>query len=486
MVLTLRKFTYAILIITILIAGVLFLGDVQADTYVSGTIYSSTTWTSEDSPYTLTGDVFVNNGVTLTIQPGTTVNFGSHRLYINGVLNAQGTSNNNIVFSGNGYGSIVFTYTSLGWSGSSGCIIDNAHFSLLSLIVEDSSPKISNNYFTNTYGTLITVNGGSPSISDNVLVFNSNYNCIHINSGAPIISQNVIAGDGQAYGIYTAGAAYISNNNITGCWTGVYTVGASTIQYNNIMDNSNDGIYSENAAAIIQNNVLADNNVGISGTGVIRDNTIANNQEAGIWGPTPSAEILRNNIYDNTQNVHLTESDNIEAINNWWGTTDTQAINQTIWDHKNATNLGTLNFIPYLTEPNPLAPAIPDSIIIPSPSPTPSPSPSDTPTPTPSPTPSPSPSPSPSPTPSPTPSATPTPTPSPTPGSTGTPSPTVSPTETPEESSGPFDITDIISLVVIVSAVLIALIVIVFINRKYGKSQTSQNGGNNKEAPPAE
>jgi hypothetical protein len=430
------------------VGGLLLLKDAQADTYVSGTINVNTTWTNADSPYTLTGDVTINNGVTLTVQSGVTVNFGSYKIYVYGILNARGTSDSKIVFSGTGYSSIVFTSTSIDWSGTSGCIVDNAYISSVSMVVEDSSPKISNNYVTSTNSILITVSGGSPSISNNVLVFDSS-DCIRINSGSPDISYNVIAGNGQYSGIYTKGTAYISDNNITGCWTGIYAVGASTIQYNNIMGNANDGILSENAASTIQNNVLANNDVGISVTGIIRNNTIANNLVAGIWGPNSTATITQNNIYGNAQNVHLTEPDDIEAVNNWWGTTDASAINQTIWDHKNdPSNLGTLNFDPYLTAPNPSAPAIPTSIVIPPP-PT-----------------------IPTPTPSPSPDVTPTPSPSvtPTPSSTITPSPTIAPTETPQESPGQFDTADITGVVVIVVAILLALVIIVFINKKYGKS----------------
>jgi hypothetical protein len=426
--------------------GLLILKSAQADTYVTGTIYANTTWTNANSPYTLTGDVIISNGVALTIESGVTVNFGSYKIYVNGILKARGTGDNTTVFSGNGYSSIVFTSTSIDWSGTSGCIIDNAYFSLVSLVVEDSSPKISNNYFASTYDTLITVSGGSPLISNNVLVFDS-ADCIRVNAGSsPIISYNVIAGDGQHLGIYTEGNAYISNNNITECWTGILAVGASTIQYNNIMGNENDGIRSENANSTIQNNVLASNDVGISVTGIIRDNTIANNGVAGIWGPLPSADITRNNIFVNAQNVHLTELDNITAVNNWWGTADASAINQTIWDHKNdPINLGTLTFIPYLNESNSLAPFIPLFITIPPPPTTP--------------------------TPTPTPTVTPTPLVTPTPPSpTMTPSPTVGPTETPYESPDQFDISEIIGIVVVVVAILVALVIIVFINRKYGKS----------------
>ena len=87
--LTLRKFVYAIVIITITVGGLLLLEDVQADTYINGTLNVNTTWTSANSPYTLTGDIIIDNGVTLTVQPGVTVNCGSYKIYINGALTHQ-------------------------------------------------------------------------------------------------------------------------------------------------------------------------------------------------------------------------------------------------------------------------------------------------------------------------------------------------------------------------------------------------------------
>src|SRR5437667_5408991 len=50
-----------------------------ADTNVSGSITTNTTWTAANSPYIVNGpsSVSVNSGVTLTIEPGVTVKFGS-------------------------------------------------------------------------------------------------------------------------------------------------------------------------------------------------------------------------------------------------------------------------------------------------------------------------------------------------------------------------------------------------------------------------
>jgi hypothetical protein len=59
---------------------------------VSGAIAANTTWSPANGPCTVTGNVTVNAGATLTILPGTTVYFADNtRLTVNGVLNAIGS-----------------------------------------------------------------------------------------------------------------------------------------------------------------------------------------------------------------------------------------------------------------------------------------------------------------------------------------------------------------------------------------------------------
>lgn len=181
-----------------------------------------------------------------------------------------------------------------------------------------------------------------------------------------MIEGNVLRGEGQNYGIYTEGLATIIGNNITNCYTGIYAVGATDIRVNIIMNNVHDGVRSENQASSIEYNVAANNDCGISGNGNILHNTVAYNAVAGLWSPSPTATIYKNNIYDNFENVHLTENaTDVQAQHNWWGTINAETIDKLIWDIKDAPHLGNLFYTPFLTTLNKLALAIPLAIPFP-------------------------------------------------------------------------------------------------------------------------
>ena len=486
-----RKLVWLLLIIAVLVGSLLLIGNVHASTPVSGTITLDATWTKASSPYMLTGTVTVNSGVTLTIEPGVTVDFYSYSLQVSGTLNAIGTSDNQIVFTTGSSSSVrvIFNPSSASWneSAGSGCLVKNAVFNAVTVSISGCSPKISNDYFTNSFYTSISGSGSSPLILNNA--FSSQTTAINFNGGSPTISYNFIrCTTGGGYGIYVGNAvAYVSDNNITRCYMGVYATGNSTISRNLITSNT-FGIYTTSALATIENNVIASNTNGIIGGGAIRNNTIGNNN-AGITSIFTPCIINQNNFFNNTQfNVGLSTSYAVDATYNWWGTTDISAINQTIYDSKNSASLGSVNFTPFLTESNPKAPALESIYLTPAPTPTPIPTPIPIVTPTPYPTPTYAPAPTPRVNPTLAPISTTTPPPAtPTATPTATPIPTPAPTpkimpgspltlggSTFAETISQFDLMGLAKLVLIALGIMWVIIILSSVDRKFGKKDNKK------------
>ena len=109
-----------ILVITILVCGLAFASNVHATT-TSGPLTADTHWTLMDTPIIFNGTVTVGNGVTLTIDPGVTVNLGIYSLQVGGTLIAAGDVDNKILFTVRDNVSqylsepIFFTQNSTGW-----------------------------------------------------------------------------------------------------------------------------------------------------------------------------------------------------------------------------------------------------------------------------------------------------------------------------------------------------------------------------------
>jgi hypothetical protein len=483
-----RKLIWLTLIIATLVASLFLVANVHASTPVSGTITADTTWTQANSPYTLTGTVYVNSGVTLTIQPGVNIDLSSYSLQVSGTLIAVGASDNQIVFTtGSFYSNVRVTFNSASapWNeySGSGCVVKNAVFNVVTVSIIGCSPKISNNYFTNSLYTAVSgSSGGSPLILNNA--FSGQTTAISFSSGSPTISGNFIrlAGVVGISGISAGSStALISDNNITRCYYGVSTTGYATITRNQITSCS-IGVYSISAYGTIENNTISGNVVGIFGGGAIRNNTIGNNT-VGLTATIASSNITQNNFINNIQYSVGVSQNSVDASYNWWGTTDVAAINQMIYDSKNVTGYGTVNFVPFLTEPNPNAPALGSIYYVPAPTPTPIPTPIPNPTSTPFPiqTYSPPPPSNISLGPTPTPTQEPTRTPSPTPLPTPSPTPKVLPGSplslggsTFAEEISQFDIVGLAKLVLLVLGIMWVIIILVSVDRKFGKGDAEK------------
>jgi len=315
---------------------------VQADTSVTGIIYSDTTWTKANSSYGLTGPVGVPEGVTLTIEPGVTVNLNDYYIRVNGTLRAIGSSNDKIRINGVSgapplgllipftYG-ISFTIISEGYNEQtgSGRIIENAILSQTSISLSGSN-KISSNIIDSFIFT-----GTLPIISNNIITGK-----IGASVSAVVLNNTITDGSsGGGITLELTDNAFIFGNTISGCSSVGISVGGSATIERNLVKNNNYGI-----------------SVYVEGWATIQNNTISNNYVGLKYGSTVAyPTISYNNFEDNSYNLYLDVSKDIDVINNWWGTTDIQAIKQSIFDFEEDFNLGAVNFTPFLTAPNPEA-----------------------------------------------------------------------------------------------------------------------------------
>ncbi len=495
--------------------GASLMGTAEASTSVLGIMYSDAVWTKASSPYTLTGPVAVNSGVTLTIEAGTIVNLNGFYIQVNGTLNARGSSTDKTSFSG---GSIIFTSVSNSWNegANSGSIVENAvlggsisirgaspkitassfegidvngnatisHNTISSVQVVGGAPSISYNTVSNTFA----INGGSPLINNNTI-----NGVIWITRGAPIISGNRVLDEIHADtsgGQLTitdnelsskndnqilflgpfASNAEVSGNKIIGNGNNIGIVVAGSLKSAFISGNQvygcETGIIVESAGLVqITGNSIFNNTNGMDlrRNASIQDNNISQNSVGILMqGETSSATIINNNIQNNSAyNFKLQGAKNVTIANNWWGTADAVSINQTIFDNKNDFNVGTVSFTPFLTEP-----ATPSNLTTPSPAPTASPSPS--------------PASSSTPTASPPPTSTLTPTlpPTNTPAPTTTPSITASPSFSPNPTTSPAVTQgDIFGAVVatLAVAVVVLFLAVVVLWRKIDRLQKDKS-----------
>ena len=359
---------FVFLLITVPVLVSLPSGFAQSGTNVTGIISQNTTWTQANSPYTLTGPVLVSNGVVLTIQAGATINLGDYYIEVNGTLQAIGSSLNPVTFYSAPNGQINFTEYSSSWNQQTqtGCVIENAVLTC-SINIYHVSPLIANNQCT------YSVNAFSGD-SSGIYVWDD---------GSPIISNNT--SNGVIADVYQGSGnrlAVISGNTIKGSYGGIIC----NINNCDIIDNTLIGgeirVGGQTSGATIEGNLIYQSKVGIyfyntpSGQAIIQNNTIAN-CTIGIQLPSPSSTIIYNNFLNNQLSISLIDtyanilqSNDINATYNYWGTTDQQAISQTVFDFQNNFNLGTVDFVPFLNAPNSQTPALPTSTQTPTPTPT--------------------------------------------------------------------------------------------------------------------
>ncbi|MDD2890754.1 MAG: right-handed parallel beta-helix repeat-containing protein [bacterium] len=264
--------------------GIFTVPSIVNATNVSGVISTNTVWNTAGSPYIVTGNILVNTGVTLNIEPGVEVKLDSAKyIMIKGTLRAIGTLTDSIIITKNGNNrwdrlwlkssSIdSLQYCRIEYAGNSAIYAD----SVSSIYIGNNT--ISNNITSNA-GAGIYICHGSITIDSNMISRNwadAWGGGIWGDSSVITITNNTISSNSADWGagIYVFYCtATISHNTVcydSGGGAGIFTsYSATTISHNNINNN-----YTTNYGG----GILSD------GSPIITDNIIFNNYANNTWG----------------------------------------------------------------------------------------------------------------------------------------------------------------------------------------------------------
>ena len=99
----------------------------KSATEVGGIISTNTVWTEANSPYIITETAQIASGVTLTIEPGANIGkpTSGNMFLLMGTIYAHGTSQKPIVIDGGGNSKIIYTQPGYGYGDFQYCVIKN-------------------------------------------------------------------------------------------------------------------------------------------------------------------------------------------------------------------------------------------------------------------------------------------------------------------------------------------------------------------------
>ena len=250
-------------------------------TYISYPSYSyNHKWTKYWSPYVITGTLTINNGCTLTIDPGVVVKFATEAIIIvKGQLLADGLPNDKIVFTS---------------------LKDDNHGGDTNNDGNATSPSTGD-----WRGILFTETSVNSLINHSVIKYGGRWNqsCIGISSCSPTITNSEIA-----YNSWDGMHASSSKAIITG---------------NNIHHNGYYGISLISSNATVLDNTITNNYAGVtilsSSRPVIKSNSfIGNNGYAIRMTPDCSPEFVNNTASGNTYNGIGVDKGDMTANTIWY------------------------------------------------------------------------------------------------------------------------------------------------------------------------
>ncbi|UCG69209.1 MAG: right-handed parallel beta-helix repeat-containing protein [Thermoplasmata archaeon] len=264
-----------------------------------GHITSNTTWTALGSPYWIEGNLTIDIGVNLTIEPDSEVRFtGRYSIYIEGFLNAVGTPSNNINITSdsvdphrgdwnriqiNSTGRAEIEYCQISF-GTYGLYMDSCNY------VNVSHSKISE----------IKGNG--------IFIYNIDHFIIYRNEICNVNHSGIF--------IDESSNSTVSHNDVwnTGWWA-VYVGDTEDnfFEHNDVHDNDNGVYFHRSPNSIVKYNFIIDNNgTGFHNYGSANFRFLENEVSGNVEG---IGEIYRSNFAEFKNNIINNNSVGINVFN---------------------------------------------------------------------------------------------------------------------------------------------------------------------------
>lgn len=320
---------------TFLIIGII--NFLNAQTNVSGGIYSNTIWTLSNSPYVVTNTLVIFPGNTLTIDAGVIVKFDND-MYIEArqsSIVANGTTLNPILFTSNSSTPFKGIYQGLRLNQSTKSKFNHCEFKYADKAI----------YPSNMYDTIQCKN--SVFDNNNSAIGFVYYSTLLIDSCS--FTNNKIAINGATtYRAKVENSTFSNNVNGIDNLEGVKVV-KSTFQNNTgiaIRFAQNDTIIN----CVIQNNdtAIVERFGGGSNATLITNNSI-NNNNLGLniyYGDNIYCNSICNSF---NYNVKMINTSNTNLGHNYFCLDDSLSISNTIYDGYDNFTVGLINFIPFDT-----------------------------------------------------------------------------------------------------------------------------------------
>jgi parallel beta-helix repeat protein len=320
---------------------------------VSGEITVDTTWTRSNSPYIVLDNVSVENGVTLTIEPGVVVEFKDiTSLTVNGTLIAEGNQTNMITFTSNNSNPQPGDWDWINFNEASDassiryCRIEYCYYginifqcspdvtyNLIRDVLRDgirayeSSSFIGYNTITEIVHSFVGNKGINllgfcdTTIEGNVVTQVEEYG-IKVTDSNPIITQNYISGSYYNIDCYNSDGT-ISNNTLDDAEIAGIRLRECAdifITNNTIQGSARKGIESDWSSPTISGNVILENGgTGLDDSGiylyksegaVIIDNYLEENIN-GIYSKNSNfSHISRNQVINSTEDGFYADNSN--------------------------------------------------------------------------------------------------------------------------------------------------------------------------------